>query len=147
MKKYKHINCNINKKGIAFINLEREPVNALSYNLLKNLSLIFKYLDNHSKVRVIILTSTLSNFSAGADLKERSIMSGSQSKNALNNFNKCFNIIENCSKITICGIHGYCLGGGAELALSFDIRIGHKSSIIGFPEVSIGIIPGAGGGE
>ena len=145
MKQYDNLTYTIDSFGIAFIALNRAPVNALSYDLLKNLSLLFKDLDQDEKVRIIILTSSLKHFSAGADLKERSIMSDEKSKNALDNFNECFINIENCSKITICGINGYCLGGGAELSLCFDFRIADNSAIIGFPEVGIGIIPGAGG--
>ena len=57
----------------------------------------------------------------------------------------CFNTIENLNQPTICLINGYCLGGGAELSLAFDFRIASEDALIGFPEVSIGIIPGAGG--
>ena len=60
-------------------------------------------------------------------------------------FNDCFNSIEDLSIPTICLINGYCLGGGTELSLSCDIRIGSNDSIIGLPETSLGIIPGAGG--
>ena len=72
-------------------------------------------------------------------------MDNSESKDALNTFKDCFTAIENSTKITICSIQGYCLGGGAEMALCCDLRIASENAIIGFPETSIGIIPGAGG--
>ena len=138
-------NIKMNENGICEILLKREPVNALSFNFLKELKDAFVDLENNKKLRVVIIKSSVSHFSAGADLKERKIMSKNESGKALDNFNDCFNIIENFSKPTICCIHGYCLGGGAELASACDIRIGTEDCSIGFPEVSIGIIPGAGG--
>ena len=133
------------KNNVCIISLNRSPVNALSLDLLYNLNKIFNEINNDDQIRIVILKSDLNNFSAGADLKERKIMSKDDANEALDNFNKCFNSIENLNKPTICVINGYCLGGGAELALSFDIRIGTPDCLIGFPEVSIGIIPGAGG--
>jgi len=132
-------------KNIANISLSREPVNALSTNLLIDLKNIFTDLENNNDIRLIVLKSTLKHFSAGADLKQRSIMNNKDSQFALDAFRNCFDVIENSSKITICNINGYCLGGGAELSLCFDLRIASDDAIIGFPEVSIGIIPGAGG--
>ena len=137
-------NVNVNK-GICIISLKRNPVNALSFDFLAELKNTFIDLEKDNSLRVVIINSSTNHFSAGADLKERKIMSKNESCKALDNFNECFNIIENFSKPTLCCIHGYCLGGGAELASACDIRIGSKDCIIGFPEVSIGIIPGAGG--
>ena len=135
----------IDNNGICSIKINRAPVNALSYDLLKELHDLFLKLNNDKIIRLVILSSSIKHFSAGADLKERKIMSIEDSSLALDNFNDCFNVIENFKYPTICVINGYCLGGGAELALACDLRIGSTNSIIGFPEVSIGIIPGAGG--
>ena len=139
-----YISSNIDNE-ICVVKLNRPPVNALSFNLLKELKdCVFK-INKNKKIRVLIISSNTEHFSAGADLKERKIMSLQDSEKALDNFNNCFNVIENFSGPVICAINGYCLGGGAELALACDIRIGSNDSIIGFPETSIGIIPGAGG--
>ncbi len=129
---------------IGILTLSRGPLNALSSDFLIEITNKIKDILN-SKCRVLIINSGLDNFSVGADLKERKIMSKSQSKEALNIFNDCFNSIEDLDVPTICLINGYCLGGGTELSLSCDIRIGSNDSIIGLPETSIGIIPGAGG--
>ena len=142
MKYIEHI---IDERGVCTITLKREPVNALSFELLFSLKNIFVSLEGNNDVRVVIITSSLNHFSAGADLKERKIMSVKDSKEALDNFNDCFNTIESFKHPILCIIDGYCLGGGAELALACDLRIGTPKTIIGFPETSIGIIPGAGG--
>ena len=112
-----------------------------------NLTKTFKDLESNKAIRVVILKSDIDHFSAGADLKQRSIMNEEAGVDALNAFRECFSDIENSTKITICSINVYCLGGGAELSLCFDFRIASDDSIIGFPEVSIGIIPGAGGSQ
>mgnify|MGYP006111050289 FL=1 len=140
-----YIEKKVISNNICIISLLRAPVNALSFELLLSLKKIFKQIDCDDSIRVVIIKSSLNHFSAGADLKERKIMSKDDSGRALDNFNDCFNVIENLSKPTICIINGYCLGGGAEMALSCDFRIGERDCIVGFPEVSIGIIPGAGG--
>ena len=140
-----NIHCEVIKSGICVISLESKPINALSFDFLNSLKLTFLRIHDDKSIRIVILKSNLKHFSAGADLKERKIMSNNDASNALDNFNDCFNVIDNLNKPTICLINGYCLGGGAELALAFDFRIGANNSIIGFPEVGIGIIPGAGG--
>ena len=140
-----YIEYNIDSQGICILKINRPPVNALSFDLLYDLKIIIKVLSKNAKILCLILCTDNNHFSAGADLKERKIMSMKEAKAALDNFNDCYGIIESFPKPVICAINGYCLGGGAELALCCDIRIGSVDSIIGFPEVSIGIIPGAGG--
>ena len=130
---------------IGCLTLARNPLNALSSDFLIDITNKINEIAIKSDCRVLIINSSLDNFSVGADLKERKIMSKSQSEEALNIFNDCFNSIEDLEIPTICLINGYCLGGGTELSLSCDLRIGSTDSIIGLPETSIGIIPGAGG--
>jgi len=142
---YNNIDVSYNNDLICTISLNRSPINALSTELLSNLKDIFNILEKDDGLRVIILNSCLNHFSAGADLKQRSIMNKDDSESALNTFKDCYRSIESSSKITICSLKGYCLGGGAEMSLCFDLRIASETAIIGFPEVSIGIIPGAGG--
>ena len=130
---------------IGVLTLSRKPLNALSSDFLINITNKINEISKNQECRVLIINSDLDNFSVGADLKERKIMSKSKSKEALNIFNNCFNSIEDLNIPTICLINGYCLGGGTELSLSCDIRVASNDSIIGLPETSIGIIPGAGG--
>jgi len=141
----KYTNFKIIHKYIGCLTLSRNSLNALSSDFLVDITKRINDINNNLNCRVLIINSSLDNFSVGADLKERKIMSKSQSEEALNIFNDCFNSIEDLSIPTICLINGYCLGGGTELSLSCDIRIGSNDCIIGLPETSLGIIPGAGG--
>ena len=123
----------------------KRQVNALSFNFLLNLKNTFIDLDKNSDIRAIIIKTNLNHFSAGADLKERSDFSHAETIAFLNSLNDLYRKIEVLPIPTIAIVNGACLGGGLELALSCDFRIALTDSFYGFPETSIGIIPGAGG--
>ena len=86
---FKH---NVDNNRICHIVLNRKPINALSYDFLNDLKNTIKNLNNDNNVSVIIFSSGIDNFSAGADLKERSIMNSKDSQKSLDNFNDCFNV-------------------------------------------------------
>ena len=146
--------------GLFQIILNNPPVNALSSELIKELSNILSVARANDNIKLVMIIGNGKHFSAGADLKERSAMSENDTLEFLTNINRCFDIIENLQVPTICLINGATLGGGAELALCCDIvatvasskALSHidkyhynKDHKIGFPEVGLGIIPGAGG--
>ena len=132
------------KNHIYVISLNNNPVNSIKIELLH---LLDKALDDiiFDKYTAVAITSNLKHFSAGADLKERSDFTYRQTLDFLESLNMCFHKLENIPIPTIAVINGACLGGGLELALSCDFRIASEDSVLGFPETSIGIIPGAGG--
>ena len=137
-------------EGLAVIELDNPPVNALSLGVLEELYEIFQYLNDDKNLKLIQINHKNSHFSAGADLKERSTMNDEDTLLYLEKINKCFTLLENIKVPTICWIKGGAvLGGGAELALCCDfiiaVDLDGLEFKIGFPETSIGIIPGAGG--
>ena len=87
------IKFKIVKDYIGVLTLSRKPLNALSSDFLINITNKINEISKNQDCRVLIINSDLDNFSVGADLKERKIMSKSQSKEALNIFNNCFNSI------------------------------------------------------
>ena len=141
----KCINFELHEDGIAFVNLNNKPVNALNKNLINDLISIIDYLETNNKCRLVIFRSLQKHFSAGADLKERKSMDSNQTFKFLDKVNSIFDRIENLQIPTIASINGAALGGGLELALCCDIRIASENSYVGLPETSLGIIPGAGG--
>ncbi|CDS00074.1 hypothetical protein [Sporisorium scitamineum] len=96
--------------------------------------------------RVLILRANGPTFCAGADLKERRQMSDSEVVEFLQDVRQMLDQVEKLPIPTLAAIDGPALGGGLELALACDFRIAAASvDKIGFPEVKLGIIPGAGG--
>lgn len=131
--------------GMAFLTLANSPVNALSQNMLKELLEVVNKIENDPAVRVLIISSNQRHFCVGLDLKEQTENNADQSFESVQNIQSCFDRIAKLPIPVICAVNGAALGGGAELAISGDFRILEESSIIGFPEASLGIIPGAGG--
>ena len=144
MKIDKMITLKSKAKGIVFLKINNPPVNALSLSLVQalNETLELKVIRDAS---VLVFSSKGNGFSAGADLKERSIMTDEESLATVDSYCNLFNKIESLKYPTISRIHGYALGGGLELSLACDFRFATKATLLGFPETNIGIIPGAGG--
>ncbi|MBI45832.1 MAG: enoyl-CoA hydratase [Candidatus Marinimicrobia bacterium] len=134
------------REDLQFLNiiLSSNSVNSISLAMLDELKSKLSSIDSFNS-RCIVFSSDQKHFCAGADLKERSDFSYDETVAFLNSLNDLYSKIEALPIPTIALINGACLGGGLELALSCDFRIALKDSFYGFPETSIGIIPGAGG--
>ena len=132
-----------NISDIGILTIDNPPVNCLSMDLIDSINAIIDQIPTTAKI--LIFQSKGRGFCAGADLKERAKMNDDDTIKTLEKYNYLFNKIDSLSIPTICAIHGYALGGGLELALSCDFRFATVESKLGFPETSIGIIPGAGG--
>jgi len=135
----------INNLGILKVNRSKF-LNALNYQTLKEMDVLLDEIKEDKNVHVLVITGEGEKaFVAGADIKEMKDMNNLEAM-AFSKFgNRVFEKIEKLDKVVIGAINGYCLGGGLELALSCDIRIGSNSSKFGQPEVGLGIIPGFGG--
>jgi len=120
-----------------------QSLNALSYGLVKDLSLAMQELDEDNDVRVIIVTGSEKVFAAGADIKEMSERGpfDERIQERLVYRDK----INRIRKPVIAAVSGFALGGGCELAMSCDIIIASETARFGQPEVNLGIIPGSGG--
>src|SRR5690349_19498330 len=135
----------VEKDGaIAVVTLNRpQSLNALSYALVKDLSLAMQELDEDNDVRVIIVTGGEKVFAAGADIKEMAERGpfDERIQERLTYRDK----INRIRKPVIAAVSGFALGGGCELAMSCDIIIASETARFGQPEVNLGIIPGSGG--
>jgi len=133
--------------GICIITLNRpDAANALSRQMLDELKTIVHDLKNNSDVRVVILTGTGDKaFCAGADLKERKEMAETEVKQAVQFIGAVVNEVGALPQPVIAALNGVAFGGGLELALACDLRIGALEASVGLTETSLGIIPGAGG--
>jgi len=129
---------------IAVVTLNRpQALNALSYGLVKDLSLAMQELDRDPEVRVIVVTGGDKVFAAGADIKEM-VDKGPFDQRILERL-AYRDKINQIAKPVIAAVVGFALGGGCELAMSCDIIVAAENARFGQPEVNLGIIPGSGG--
>ena len=135
------------KDGIGYITINRPAaLNALSSEVLTDLNLVLDEVEKHEEIRVVIASGQGDKaFVAGADIKEMDQMSPMQAFEYMTYANDTFTRLSDLTQPTIAVLNGYALGGGLELALSTDIRIGFEKTMVGFPEVGLGIIPGFAG--
>lgn len=135
------------KNRIGYITINRpEALNALSSQVLADLNEVLDQVENSEDIRIVIVTGSGEKaFVAGADIKEMDLMSPIQAFEYMTFANNTFTRLSDLRQPTIAVLNGYALGGGMELALSTDIRIGYEKTVVGFPEVGLGIIPGFAG--
>ena len=133
---------NIDKVQIIKLNRPKS-LNALSKELIKELSDCLIKADNNKKIRCVILTGNNKSFSSGADMKEapESDMPFWAEKKRLLSWKN----IENFKKPIIAAVNGWALGGGLELALLCDFIIAGDKAKFGTPEIKVGAFAGDGG--
>ena len=147
--KFNYIDININGK-IAKIKLNRpEAMNALNESLVEQLGSALDLLNSRDDIDTIVLEGAGKAFVAGADVKFFVDKINQDAIKDIYDFtaygHEVLNKLEKSEKTTIALTTGLALGGGLELALSCDYRIGTRRSQFRFPETSIGIFPGLGG--
>jgi enoyl-CoA hydratase len=131
-----------NKTGLIRLN-RPEAMNALNASLLSELMHALAHFDQAPEVGAIVVTGSDKAFAAGADIRE--MAEASSVEFFLNDSISIFDRIRSIKKPIIAAVSGWCLGGGNELAMSCDMVIASESARFGQPEVTIGVIPGAGG--
>ncbi len=135
------------KENIARLTIAREKsLNALSSELLQELSEVLDVIDKDEEIYCLIVTGEgEKSFVAGADISEMQKMDKNSASIYGQNGNAVFKQLEDLKVPTIAAVNGYALGGGLELALACDIRIASDNAVFAMPETSLGIIPGFGG--
>ena len=130
--------------AIAVIN-RPEALNALNGTVLQELSQVVAQVENDSEVRAFILTGEGRAFVAGADIGEQNALDVASARKFSQFGSSIFRRIEKLEIPTIAAVNGFCLGGGCELAMSFDIILASEKAKFGQPEVGLGITPGFSG--
>ena len=127
--------------------LEGSSVNKFNQATLRELREVVALLQG-SNVSGLIVSSAKPAFIVGADITEFTAMFSEPEDIILSwlvESNKVFNDLEDLPFPTVTAINGIALGGGFEMALTTDYRVGTVKSVVGFPEVKLGILPGFGG--
>ena len=123
-----------------------EVMNCLSFPTLKRFRTLLAELREDLSIRCILITGAGERaFCAGADLKERKAMDPELVPTFVKNIRGLMDDIEAMPQPTIAVINGFAFGGGTELMLACDLRIAIEDARFGLTEVSLAIIPGAGG--
>lgn len=128
----------------ALVRINRpKQLNALNGAVMDQLCDALEALDADDGTRAIVVTGNERAFAAGADIGE---MAGASPVDMLkSNRIGQWDRVRRISKPVIAAVNGWCLGGGCELAMTLDLIVAGESAKFGQPEISIGIIPGAGG--
>lgn len=132
---------------VATLTLNRpEARNAISRELANALLHACGELAQRADVRAAIVTGAGDRaFCAGADLKERRRLTAPERAAHTSAIEAAVEALAALPMPTIAAIRGYALAGGAEIAIACDVRVAASDAVLGFPEVRVGIFPGAGG--
>jgi enoyl-CoA hydratase len=131
------------REAVGIITLNREDVrNALKAEIREDIVEVLQVADRDLEVRVVIITGTGRKvFSAGGDIKQ---MSQNTMWDVLDRKPDIFAQIHTLPKPVIAAINGLALGGGCEMAMACDFRVGSENARLGQPEITLGIFPGGG---
>lgn len=134
--------------GVALLTLNRPELrNAISQALAEELEAVLNDIAKRPDLRVVIITGAGQQaFSAGTDLKERRTMTADQKWEQSGALRSANEAIWNQPQPVIAAIHGWCLGGGYEIALNCDVRIAAESATFSWPEMRLGAYPGGSAG-
>jgi enoyl-CoA hydratase len=129
---------------VGLVRLNRpQAMNALNGTLMTELMQALEIFDADEQIGAMVITGSERAFAAGADIKEMADASAMQM--LLHDQIGQFDRIRRIHKPLVAAVSGWCLGGGNELAMSCDMIVASESARFGQPEISIGVIPGAGG--
>jgi enoyl-CoA hydratase/carnithine racemase len=137
------------KEGVAWLTLNNpERYNALDYDMRTEVKASLEDAAEDKEVRVVVLKGAGRAFCAGADVRA---FVGWKPFDVLKVFKEVgtshvlSRIIKDMPKPVVAAVHGYCLGGGFELAMACDLIVAAEDAVFGQPEINLGIIPGGGG--
>lgn len=129
---------------VGLVRLNRpQAMNALNATLMGELMEALEAFDHDEAIGAIVVAGSERVFAAGADIKEMADASAVEMllRDSISRFDR----IRTVRKPVIAAVSGWCLGGGCELAMSCDMIIASETARFGQPEITIGVIPGAGG--
>jgi enoyl-CoA hydratase/carnithine racemase len=131
--------------GIGTIRLDRPPMNALNTQVQEELRTAAEQASRDEAVRAVVVYGGEKVFAAGADIKEMAAMGYAEMAARAPYLSGAFDAVARIPKPVVAAVTGYALGGGCELALACDWRVAAADAKLGQPEISLGVIPGAGG--
>ena len=148
--KYKHWHYKLDTDNVAWLTLDKAntSTNTLDAEVLQELEKLLDVAQHAMPVGMVIESGKSSGFIAGADIKEfTTLTTEADALLLIRNAHAIFNRLSSLPFATIALIHGFCLGGGLELALAcrYRVAVNDPKTRLGLPEVKLGIHPGFGG--
>ena len=132
---------------VALVTLNRPELgNAFNDEVRKALPELLEAIDRDAAIAAVVLAGAgARGFCVGADIKEGRLIGSSVQERRRMQDNAWIDRIGRITKPVIAAIHGYCLGGGLEIALACDVRMASPDAVFSLPETGLGLIPGGGG--
>ncbi|WP_018503750.1 enoyl-CoA hydratase/isomerase family protein [Parafrankia discariae] len=131
--------------GVGTIRLDRPPMNALNAELAAELRATALEATARADIRAVVLYGGEKVFAAGADIKEMAKLDIAGITGWVRDLGAALDLVARIPKPVVAAVTGYALGGGLELALCADFRVFAENAKVGVPEITLGVIPGAGG--
>jgi 3-hydroxyacyl-CoA dehydrogenase len=125
--------------GIAVVTVDSPPVNTLSRDVRAGLKASFETLRDDASVKAVVLACAGKTFLSGGDMRE--FETGIQEPG----YHEVLRLIEDSAVPVVAALHGTVMGGGLETAIACHYRVAQEGTRLGLPEITLGIIPGAGG--
>jgi 3-hydroxyacyl-CoA dehydrogenase/enoyl-CoA hydratase/3-hydroxybutyryl-CoA epimerase len=147
---FKHWKLSTDIDNVLWLSIDREgeSANSLSLEVLSELGSIIDGLETNAPAGLVLQSGKPGSFIVGADVREfDGYDDAAMASDGISQVHRLFNRIEALPFPKVVIIDGFCLGGGLELALTFDYRIASnvEHTRLGFPEIKLGIYPGFGG--
>ncbi len=136
------------RDGVAILTLNRsESLNAISQALAEMLVQHLRTIAPRKDIRVVVINGSGERaFSVGTDLKERREMTAAQRWQQSEPLRRACDLIWNLPQPVIAAVHGWCLGGGFEVAINCDYRVADDTAVFAWPEMQLGAFPGGSAG-
>jgi enoyl-CoA hydratase/carnithine racemase len=130
---------------IVTITIDNPPVNALHPDVSEAIESHLRTVGDAPEIRALVLTGAGAHFMAGGDIEYFKTLDRHRAERYVLGIQRMQDALTMLPQPVIAALNGTTLGGGCELAMACDIRIAEERAVLGQPEVSLGIIPGAGG--
>lgn len=131
---------------IAFLTINNPPMNAISREVAQQLDEAVVEIGKDDNIKAVIFSGEGRAFISGADIRMlKEVKDRHQARHVTSVLHGALNKVEALRKPVIAAVHGFCLGGGLEVALACHMRVAGEKAVFGVPEIKLGIYPGAGG--
>ncbi|MCV7300526.1 enoyl-CoA hydratase [Mycobacterium barrassiae] len=144
MREFVSIHTSDDQPGVATLLLSRPPTNALTRQVYRELGIAAAEIGGRDDVRAVILFGGHEIFSAGDDVRERSLLNNAEAATAAQVCRQAVDALAAIPKPTVAAITGYALGGGLNLSLAADWRVAGDNVRFGVTEILAGLVPAGG---